>query len=93
MRHLLQAHRCWSGVDERLCVFTQEAEIEVLDAAWSRTFQVWSLQDGLLHSIFHTWSLCNHGRFRGARKTDAVGTFQVLEILRAKCCEKAAQVT
>ena len=29
-------------VDERLCPFTQKAEIEVLDAALPRTLQVWS---------------------------------------------------
>ena len=42
MRHLLQSHRFWSGVDERLCPFTQKAEIEVLDDALSRTFQICS---------------------------------------------------
>ena len=38
----LLSYRCWSGVDERLCPFTQKAEIEVLDAALPRTLQVWS---------------------------------------------------
>ena len=43
MRHLLSSHRCGSGVDERLCPFTQKkADIEVLGAALSGTFQVWS---------------------------------------------------
>ena len=65
MRHLLQSHRCWSGVDERLCPFTHKAEIEVLDAALPRTFQVWSwgssiVWDSLLHTSCDTQSLRIH---------------------------------
>ena len=55
----------------------KKAEIEVWTLSCQERFKVWSrrprcLQDGLLHSKFHTWSLCNHACFRGARKTDAV---------------------
>ena len=77
MRHLLQSHRCWSGVDERLCPFTHKAEIEVLDAALPRTFQVWSwgssiVSDSLLHTSCDARGLRILAIFRSARKTDAV---------------------
>ena len=75
MRHLLQSHRCNSGVDKRQCPFhSKKTEIGVLDASLSRTCHVLEqvtrcLQDGLLQSSFDTWNLCNHASFRGAKKT------------------------
>ena len=55
----------------------KKAEIEVLDAALSRTFssleQVTPLFARQPTSFqLDTWSLCNHACFRGARTTDAV---------------------
>ena len=60
-RHLLQSHRCWPGVDERLCPCTQKAEIEVLSARRPYFIPV------LIHGACAIMRV-----FRDARKTDAV---------------------
>ena len=75
---------------------SKKADIEVLDAALSRTFPLWSrgscsLQDGFLHSSSDARGLRNHASLRGAKKPDAVdwqGHAEVSEArfdLKTKC--------
>ena len=64
---LLQSYFCSTGVDERLCTFTQTIKTEVLDSAVSGEFQIWSLgsrsvQDG----VFHCSRDCEFPRFHGS---------------------------
>ena len=58
------------AVDERLCPFTQKTEIDVLDAALPRTFQVWSGDPIVCMTAYFTPSLNtrglrDHASFRG----------------------------
>ena len=120
MRHLLQSHRCRSGVGERLCPSTQK-KLKLKLKYWTLPCQErfkFGAGDAVVCKTAYFIPVLIHGACAIMRVSvvpgnlvlligkdtqkvletrfdlkNNIGFFQVLEILRAKCCEKAAQVT